>query len=79
MLSAIELEHQSQQWTIEIDNETTQDVLPAELQSQESAPAYQRPGMPFSRGRIAPARAGDFQFDSVRVATTIESNTSHLR
>jgi hypothetical protein len=78
MFTAIEFEHQSQPRTIEIDNETTQDVLPAELQSQESAPAYRRPSIPFSGSRIAPALAGDFQFDSVRVATPIESNTSHL-
>jgi len=54
MMSAIEFQDESQLKTTEVDDETVQDVLAAELEAQHLSVPQQCPGMTLARRRVEP-------------------------
>ena len=77
VVNAVQLQHESERWAIEVHDESTDNMLPAEFQSEDASSSQQGPRDSLIRCRPLPELTSDCEFDGVRVAQTIESTPDH--
>jgi hypothetical protein len=76
--SAVQLQHETQLGTIEIHNESMEDVLTPEFETEDAAVPEQRPCEPLRWSRVPPELPGDEELDGIRVGLAIDPMANHL-
>ncbi len=78
MDGAINLQRQAQFRAVEVDNEATDDLLPAELQAQTAAIAQHFPGRCFGFGSALPQFARQLRFQGIDRRITHDGSVAWL-
>jgi hypothetical protein len=74
---AVQLEHESQLGAVEADDESMQDMLAPEFESQDSSIAQQSPGVTFGGGRVATHPPSGIELYRIGVIPPIDALATH--
>ena len=77
MRRAVQLEHEPQLSTVEVDDESMQDMLAPEFESQNPSIAQESPGLTLSGSRVATHRPSVIQLYRIGVIPSIDSVATH--